>query len=65
MAAKKAKRTRAEPHVDLANSDPIEAVRYVLLLLDFSAEGRKDGDPGGAAAIRSAVKAVREVMKLK
>jgi hypothetical protein len=52
------------PHVDIAKSDPLEAVEYVLLLLDFNAEGRKSRDPVGAAAIRDGIQAVRDVLKL-
>jgi hypothetical protein len=63
MAAKRRPQKTA-PHVDLAKSDPVEAVEYVLMLLDFAAEGRKGRDANGAEAIREAIETVREVMKL-
>jgi hypothetical protein len=53
------------PYVDLAKSDPVEAVEYVFLLLEMGAAGRELRDPSGAAAVRKTVDTVRRVMKLK
>jgi hypothetical protein len=56
--------TKPAPWVNLAQSDPVEAVEYVLQLLDVFASASTERFPGSAPAIRDGIASVREVMKL-